>query len=932
MEGIEQKRIEYSSLRLQCSLAIQALMNFQITEMPGEHGRGIFRVRLNSGTGAEQIAKTIYSEPIFLLEDIDGKSNGVPLFSGYLEEIKLTVEGEYKEAELTVLSGTVLFDRQRKDRVFQAKKQDYESIIGRVIKDTENGAFIPTIPIHGAIGPIFQYQETDWEFLKRVASQLGLPLVADTTYPFPRFYVGLRRGDVKKIPEESIFSLVFDGEQYYIMKEDGLKVAKEDFFCYDVTTWVNLGLGEYARINGRKLSVVRKEMVLQDGEVAYRYRFAGESYGLTCRKQNTDMIGISLPGKVTSIDGQMCELELDLEPGQTGGIQYPFAPETGNLLYCMPQMETRVNLVMGSGEGTDALISSCIRTNGAECEETGQPSKKYFYTEFGKGMGLCPESMIMTGGVLGSLLLDDASGTSLTSAKNLVAYAKGKICLESGKTIDMETLAGIFAETFREATSSLCINGRFDYLSTGALLQGRVYQPYEAFKDDVPKAGEFDSAGFWRNIGIGLAVVAVFAVAAVAVVATGGGAAALMAGTLAAGSKIALGACLGAAVGAAATTARIAVEDFNDGDVRSWQEASREIGISAFSGAITGALGARFPHMNKLLEGFIDTAVSTFERGFLKAFEEDVTLGEWLAYTFDPSTMAFDFTVGVTIDVLVDGVTDFFKGGKAAQVADEITDQLSDTMEDSMLRETREAMEDALGDSAERTARESAEEAAERMMRDTTGDLMDDFDEYEQFYEDLFDRQRESFGEYDDFLDDLNELSRKGADGGINGSAFDNFNPESAPIYQLGNFAEYKSYDNMVNNQSLKNNGYDLNPIGRPVPTSLDARMVKGIDGLYENLDPDSYVRYVIDEAKYGGAVQKWTRDGLQMSDDWLKGTYSGFDRILKAVKEDEGLAKKIRVALRRGQVDRVLSRVDKNGVVTTYLLDSAGEIIGTWP
>lgn len=136
----------------------------------------------------------------------------------------------------------------------------------------------------------------------------------------------------------------------------------------------------------------------------------------------------------------------------------------------------------------------------------------------------------------------------------------------------------------------------------------------------------------------------------------------------------------------------------------------------------------------------------------------------------------------------------------------------------------------------------------------------------------------------------------------------------------------------MVNNPNIKNNGYDLNSIGRPTPTSLDDPMVKGIDGLYENLNPGSEIKYVIDEAKYGGAVLRNTRDGLQMSDDWLKGTCSGTDTILGAVNGDEKLAKKIRDALSDGQVEKVLSRVDKDGVVTTYLLDAVGEIIGTWP
>ena len=64
-----------------------------------------------------------------------------------------------------------------------------------------------------------------------------------------------------------------------------------------------------------------------------------------------------------------------------------------------------------------------------------------------------------------------------------------------------------------------------------------------------------------------------------------------------------------------------------------------------------------------------------------------------------------------------------------------------------MGRETKEAVEDAVGD--------------------TTGEILDDFDEYEQFYEDLFEQQRETCREYEDFLDDLRELQREGMGEGL---------------------------------------------------------------------------------------------------------------------------------------------------------------------
>ena len=80
-----------------------------------------------------------------------------------------------------------------------------------------------------------------------------------------------------------------------------------------------------------------------------------------------------------------------------------------------------------------------------------------------------------------------------------------------------------------------------------------------------------------------------------------------------------------------------------------------------------------------------------------------------------------------------------------------------------MSRETREAIEDAVGDSVSRETREAVEDA----VGDTTSEILDDFDEYEQFYEDLFEQQRETCREYEDFLDDLRELQREGMGEGL---------------------------------------------------------------------------------------------------------------------------------------------------------------------
>lgn len=149
---------------------------------------------------------------------------------------------------------------------------------------------------------------------------------------------------------------------------------------------------------------------------------------------------------------------------------------------------------------------------------------------------------------------------------------------------------------------------------------------------------------------------------------------------------------------------------------------------------------------------------------------------------------------------------------------------------------------------------------------------------------------------------------------------------------QKGNYGEHKADDNLINNKSLKDAGYDLKSVGREAPQNPDDKIVKGIDGLYENMNPDSNIKYVIDEAKFGSSKLGNTKDGMQMSNDWLTGKNTNKSRILKAVDNDRELAGSIAKALKNNQIERVLSKVDSTGKVRTYRLDENGKIIGEWP
>ena len=189
-------------------------------------------------------------------------------------------------------------------------------------------------------------------------------------------------------------------------------------------------------------------------------------------------------------------------------------------------------------------------------------------------------------------------------------------------------------------TSSLCVNGSVDMTGRLTGLGGSTYRNYAPYAD-APEEGEFDWGGFARNLVMGLAV----------------GAACIAMSLLLPGiGTIAAGALMGAGMGAISASVAGAVGDYSSGNVRSTEEAIRDVAIAAISGAITGAVGVKFPGMNRLVEGGVDTTVATVERAAYAALDGDMTLEEKLAYIFDPGQMAVDFVTGVLIGEAVDGI------------------------------------------------------------------------------------------------------------------------------------------------------------------------------------------------------------------------------------------------------------------------------------
>jgi len=147
---------------------------------------------------------------------------------------------------------------------------------------------------------------------------------------------------------------------------------------------------------------------------------------------------ISLKGTILEGQDQQVKLHLDIDKEQNPdeAYWYPFAPSTTDALYLMPQIGTMANLYIPGTQEQKALVTGCIRTNGAECEQTSDPNTRYLATEYGQELRLAPDGIYLTAGNENLCLqFDDQEGVILKSHKGMKLQAKEEIILEAEQKV-----------------------------------------------------------------------------------------------------------------------------------------------------------------------------------------------------------------------------------------------------------------------------------------------------------------------------------------------------------------------------------------------------------------------------------------------------------------------------------------------------------------
>ena len=399
----------------------------------------------------------------------DGQA--IPIFNGLALDVQVkSVLGTYY-LEVKAVSHTYVLDVKKKNQTYQDASMPYSELIDVCIADQKGADFMDCVTNGANLGSFtMQYIETDWEFLKRMASRFHTGLVPDTVHSAAKFYFGVpfQAGGTPEMEainyrvKKAIGNFLVSSKNHI----DG--ITDSDYMYYEVESLQPFKIGNEVTFQSKTLYVYKIFSTLKDGLFKHIYTLTPQNGFSVHTTYNQAIIGTSIQGKVIDVAGDKIRIHVDFDEGQEKDTAYWFpystiyASEDNTGWYFMPELTDNVRIYFpGNRESEGIAISSVSKAppkSGAMLAATNPPSPgggggggssaappadsrqdparmadpdvKTLRTKHGKQILLAPDRIVISGGGLMISLMDD-NGISIISDKNITLQATEKVAINA---------------------------------------------------------------------------------------------------------------------------------------------------------------------------------------------------------------------------------------------------------------------------------------------------------------------------------------------------------------------------------------------------------------------------------------------------------------------------------------------------------------------
>lgn len=425
----------YDAVYLELPFELSRLMRLEIKQQLNEHAVAQFTALLNADQDLEMIHALNESTNVKVKVKEEDKEKVI--FSGIPIDVKIQCISQQYQIQMTLYSYSIYLDFEYRKRSFQNKDNPYANLLKKVTASYDADLLDSVTKDAIQKAPIIQYEETDWEFLKRIASHFGTIIYPDVQGEKPQVYIGLHES--KCYTEENYeYALQKKIKEYMLFKQRHKDVNELDYILCDVESIKQYELGEQIIYQGITFRVSEKYSVFEQGVFKQRYTLQREKALRQSKRYNDKLKGISIEGKVLAVrqDRIRVHLSIDNEQKEEEAYWYvfgtPYTSEGQTGWYIMPEVGTSVQLYMPTQDEASGYMMGVNRLDGEENPKVQNPNHKYLGTIDGKEMKLTPEGITFTA-TQGSLYmeLDEQDGITMNSSTDIKLYTEKDIYSES---------------------------------------------------------------------------------------------------------------------------------------------------------------------------------------------------------------------------------------------------------------------------------------------------------------------------------------------------------------------------------------------------------------------------------------------------------------------------------------------------------------------
>ncbi|MEE4562802.1 contractile injection system protein, VgrG/Pvc8 family [Paenibacillus polymyxa] len=446
------KPITYDQLEV-TPFEFSQLIHVRVEQKLNEHAKLTLTGRIPEKLKESYIKNDYESQPIELKQRVAGDT--VTLFSGIVTDIHLEVVKGVYSMTVEALSWTYLLDIQLKNTSFQHADMTYNELIAQVVASYSGSRFMNMISSNHRLGNyVLQYQETDWQFLQRMASRFQTCLLPAPYFSAPTFYFGVPQEKPGGEIHVSSFTVRKPLSQFRHLTENhvqGLQAA--DSIEYEVYSDQLLDLGSQVTFRGKELWVREAWMTMQDSILKLRYLLTPQAGLAFASTYNMAIIGLSLQGKVLSVhrDRVKVHLEIDNTQDEAKAFLFPYsttyASEDNTGWYCMPEAGDSIRIYFPNQHEEKAMAISSIRRENPP-EQTGSrgggtsmvaepvdpmcnPDIPYLKTKFGQIIKFTQQGIDIISSEGSSIHLSDDGIITVSSSQKIQFVAGEEIHMEA---------------------------------------------------------------------------------------------------------------------------------------------------------------------------------------------------------------------------------------------------------------------------------------------------------------------------------------------------------------------------------------------------------------------------------------------------------------------------------------------------------------------